>query len=209
MRVRILRLAAILVALFLLAAGSASARNLSLDDRDIAMRWARLSFISSFEELISVSCTINMIGSFHASTFAKSAGSLVGINALSQLPTNCAGGTATVPLASMPWHLTYDSFAGSLPSIAAVRLNLIGFTALLRREFFGCELDSTTLEPVPIDLGITGGVITSATIDPDAVINAGDLGEETLCDAAGITWTMSGTAAVEDGSRGTVAITLT
>jgi len=129
---------AMLVALVLLGAISGSAP---------ASRWiapnggGRFVTASSFaitftdeEATFSIVCEIEMLVSLH-SVFVKTSGSLIG-NVQEVRIRNCRGGTVTFLALSLPMHVTYVSFSGTLPNITSVRMqfNRYGF---LVSAFFG------------------------------------------------------------------------
>ena len=76
----------------------------------------------------------------------------------------CASGSATLLTETLPWHVQYASFAGTLPNITAVRYNIIGFARRIR-EIIGltCLFRSTTAEPMAwTDNRDASGVINRA-----------------------------------------------
>jgi hypothetical protein len=123
-------------ALFASLAGSASARNLSISNRNIRTVFAPLQFGSS-ELGLTISCNVTLEGTFHSNTIAKVVNSLVGYITRATADTpNCrenTGGTARalVRQETLPWHIRYVGFIGTLPNVR-VRLQLInaGFRIL-------------------------------------------------------------------------------
>jgi hypothetical protein len=119
-------------ALFASLAGSASARNFSLTNSNIRVVFEPLRFIGSFGP--EVRCRVTLEGSFHCATISKVAERLLGYitRAIVDQPgctTSPAGeGEAgEVRAETLPWHIRYVSFAGTLPRVT-IRVRLIGAT---------------------------------------------------------------------------------
>lgn len=125
-----LGLTALVAALLLSAAVStASATRLSVSNQNIRATWARLEFASS---LVTIRCPVTLEGSFHTRTIAKVARSLIGaITRVLIKRESCTNGEALPKAESLPWHVTYESFTGTLPNITAVNLLLSRFRFLL------------------------------------------------------------------------------
>jgi hypothetical protein len=125
-RVRRLLLAAVLTASVLaLACSSASAIRLSLSESTFRVVWApaRFDFLGT-----SLNCNLTFEGSFHSSTIAKVSGSLIGY-VTRATPGTCNAGAMSVLTATLPWHVQYGSFAGTLPNISNVSMRVIGMSA--------------------------------------------------------------------------------
>lgn len=115
------RCAATIAAFTLLAAvSSASANDLSVSEQGFEIQWTPLTLQSGSE----ASCNLTLAGSFHARSFAKSSGSLVG-HITRASSSGCA---LTVLQETLPWHVTYLNFSGSLPRISAISLRFIGMS---------------------------------------------------------------------------------
>ena len=114
------------------AVGSASAGNLSINNQNLRITFNRLEF--SAPEFAMIRCPVTVEGSFHTRTIAKVAGSLVGAITRSRVKQEaCTNGTAasfngvetyngTTTPNTLPWHLTYEGFTGTLPNIATLRV---------------------------------------------------------------------------------------
>ncbi len=127
--------------------GSASANRLSITNRNIRVTWSSLEFSGAGR---TVRCEVTLEGSFHNNTIAKVERSLIGYVTAIRVKRPCTGGTAwayngtevnellggTFPN-SLPWHITYEGFNGSLPTPAAVRILLSNAKFLIRSTFFG------------------------------------------------------------------------
>ena len=115
-------LTGLMAALLLAAAVShASARNLSVSHQNFRVTWTSLEL----EGGVTVRCRVTLEGSFHARTIPKVARSLIG--AITRAISNeliCTNGQGRPRTETLPWHVTYEGFAGTLPNISAVFLLL-------------------------------------------------------------------------------------
>lgn len=117
------------------AVGTSSANNLSISSGSFRIIWARLSLNNNSGLIPPVICPVTLEGSFHRATTTKTRGSLIGYVTRASVGTSgsstatCEGGTATILTASLPWHVTYEGFTGSLPRPS-------GIIILLRRASF-------------------------------------------------------------------------
>jgi hypothetical protein len=131
-------------AVMLAAVGIASARNFRTSSQRQRITWAALTFENTSGS--RTTCPVTLEGSFHAATMPKVAGSLIGLitGARVGVPASCTGGEATILTATLPWHITYEGFTGTLPEIRTIRLLLLNvafqvhatnsFTCLARSE---------------------------------------------------------------------------
>jgi hypothetical protein len=105
-----------LMATLLLVAGvsTASARRFLVFDQNIRVTWTSLEFINTF----FIRCLVTLEGSFHARTIPKISRTLIGaITRAIAKEEECTNGR--IRFFSLPWHLTYEGFAGSLPGITS------------------------------------------------------------------------------------------
>lgn len=138
MRVRKLHLTALLTAVVVANAFSAaSAGNLSFSNQNISATWERLEFVT----LITVRCHLTLEGSLTSRTTAKVTRMLIGAITRATFP-ECADGTRTGR--ALPWHLTYESFAGFLPDITSVRFLLSRFVIQERIGTITCNYGTST-----------------------------------------------------------------
>jgi len=131
-----LLLGALTAALVLGAAvGSASARRIQLSDQTFRAIWNPLVF-SNAAESIEVRCAVTLEGSFHSKTLSKVNEQLVGyVTSAKVAEAGCAGGRARALTETLPWHIRYESFAGTLPIITSISVRLVGASFLV--EVFG------------------------------------------------------------------------
>jgi hypothetical protein len=112
-----------------LAVSSATAGRLSVSNTRFRVTWAALRF-SSIELEAPIICPVTLEGSFHSATIRKTRGALIGAVTKGIVKSeSCEGGNATILQESLPWHVTYESFEGTLPRIESI-------TLLLRRYEF-------------------------------------------------------------------------
>jgi hypothetical protein len=155
-----------LVATAALAAlvSSASARNLSISNQQIRVAWSSLEFVAESTGT-TVRCGVTLEGSFHSRTIAKVERSLIGYITRAEVRRPCTGGTAwayngtevdetraerPVFASSLPWHLTYERFAGTLPNIERLTTLLTGARFRIRATIFGipvnCDYTTSSTE---------------------------------------------------------------
>jgi hypothetical protein len=194
MRSRLAHLSVGLVAAFVLAlgVGSAQARRFELSAQHIRAVWTRLPF--NWGETIE--CPVTLEGSFHSRTLSKVSGALIGyITAANTIKgaENCVGGWGMLfltpeegfsgALNTLPWHVRYDSFEGMLPTIAGIRVDVVGFAIRFRRVELGvtirCLYRSLETSPVSFIFRLAAGVVTGLQADERSEIfwNSG----ETFC----------------------------
>jgi hypothetical protein len=159
-----LLLAGLIAAVALGAAiGTADARRFELSNQRIRATWAVFRFEDT--SLVMSRCPITIEGSFHSRTISKVSGQLIGYitDALTK-KEGCGpefnslwmdeGGIPT-----LPWHVRYDSFAGTLPTINTIRIQLINLG--VKFEGTTCEYKSSAARPAYLRLGLTAGTVTS------------------------------------------------
>lgn len=162
------------------AVSTTSASRLSISNQNIRATWARLEFSAVG---VILRCQVTLEGSFHTRTIAKVARSLVGAITKARIKQEtCTNGIvasfdgveryngATTPN-TLPWHLTYERFAGTLPNITEVIFLFARFRFGSRDASALCTGQYGTAED-NISLKATrngGGVITA--IEPSEPTN--------------------------------------
>lgn len=106
-----------------LAVSAASANHLSSSSQTIRAVWSPLRF--QVGETTIASCRVTLEGSFHSTTIAKVEKTLIGAITRAEVGA-CESGEATVLTESLPWHVQYNGFEGTLPAITGVTLLLVG-----------------------------------------------------------------------------------
>jgi hypothetical protein len=216
-----LLLTALTAALIMAATvGTASARNIELaeaEDQRSTATWTPLEF-TALGGLIRVRCNITLRGSFHYRTFAKTR-SLVGYVTSAAVTRPCTGGevfvlngterlpTGTTPATSLPWHILYDSFRGTLPRIEGLRLAVVGLAFLLIAGGNQCLYASTSASPGfgIININTTTGASLSLSGDGNSEIPR----SATLAGTCPASGRFAGTtSSLTDGSGGTIVMRL-
>lgn len=141
---------------------TASANHLSSSTQTFRATWSRFEYIGGFG---TITCSLTLEDSLHSRTISKTAGLLMGaITRASVGP--CASGSATVLQASLPWHVQYAGFRGTLPAIPSITTNIIGFAYQIREPTFGagCLLRSSATSPATGTYNLVSGSVTSVTL---------------------------------------------
>src|SRR5215213_5066666 len=116
-------LAATLATLMLAALiSSASARNLSISNQQI--RSAFRSIEIGAEGLGTQMCDLTLEGSLHSRTMLKVVNSLMGYITR----VNTANCSLTMAILSLPWHVRYVGFSGTLPNITLLMVKISRFS---------------------------------------------------------------------------------
>lgn len=163
-----LLLAALAAALMLAASvNAASANRLVRNEGAFRVTFSPLSFVPSFGS--TVRCPVTLTGSYHSRTITKTAGSLIGyVNSVTV--GTCEAGTARARTETLPWHLQYASFAGTLPNITATTENLIRGSYEVQGEIFGIRV--TCRYTVPSQAAISNresrGTVTSMSLGSES-----------------------------------------
>ncbi|MBS1869630.1 MAG: hypothetical protein JSS99_08205 [Actinobacteria bacterium] len=155
-----LLLAALAVSVAMAAATATSdAGRLSVSEQRFRITWAIME-LSGFS--VVVRCSVTLEGSYHSRTSAKTAEALVGYITSASLGQPCTGGEAwiyngrevlegTTIASTLPWHIRYGSFGGTLPNITEISDHLIGARFLIRALLLGisirCNYTTTATEP--------------------------------------------------------------
>jgi len=192
-----MRHAKIAYALLTLAAlmtvtGSALARTLSLSNTNFRVVWTPLTLYEPFN-FFTIRCNVTLEGSFHERTFAKVFGTLVGYVTRAAISHPCTGGEAwfwngtegaLTGASSLPWHLRYEGFSGTLPSIASVSLTI-------------------TRPKQTISSGICLGTFEKASWGMVASRSPGGTLNWSSATTGGVTWTRLAGECPEPAARGT------
>jgi hypothetical protein len=172
-----LLMSALIAALALSAAVStAHARRFQLSNQRFLAIWEEAQKLT-FEAagIFNVACKVTIEGSFHSVTLSKVSGQLVGYITSAATTRPCNGGEAWVQngteeipgqgrVSSLPWHIRYDSFRGTLPRINGIRLQLIGAGFLISVPGVGsCLALTSATKPAMgiVEVNETTGVVES------------------------------------------------
>lgn len=168
------------------AVSSASAKRIELSNQTFRAIWTLLAFIGE-EAGIRVSCPVTLEGSFHSKTLSKVVNALIGYVTKAFVRgenTACNNtGSATVLGTTLPWHLTYESFTGTLPTITGITVLLVG--AAFRVHPNGapeCLAGTTSANPGQGIINAVSNVVQTLKADPTKKI---PLGGSFICELAG------------------------
>jgi hypothetical protein len=148
---------------------TASARTLSSSSSRIYAAFESVRFRTP--EAI-VECVVTLEGSLHSRTIDKIVERLIGYITSAVLGT-CVTGTATILRETLPWHVRYASFTGTLPNISRLVTHVIGSAFQIRGPGVfepACLARSTATEPAigtyerEVRTGELTGVEISGTI---------------------------------------------
>jgi len=157
-----------------------SANRLSVSNKNTRSVWSRLVLNDGAGNSL-VTCPVTMEGSFHSATIRKVLGALGGYITRATAGRPCTGGAVTVNQASLPWHITYEGFRGTLPNIEAILILLINVNYTVEvfgvRCGFGTPTDNLNLiavrnasgevriedEPEGIQTKLSGGFLCPGT----------------------------------------------
>lgn len=139
-----------------------------------------------------IACAATFEGSFHTATFAKTISSLIGyITRAAIREETCRGGRLRALRETLPWHLRYEGFEGTLPIIRAIAAAAIGVAILAEFAAFpgsSCLIRTTPEEPAHIIFprNTTTGVI-SFRFDETRFIRTTGICPESFLGIAGTT----------------------
>lgn len=157
--------------------GSAIARRIGQTETRMTATFPRIEFRGG---LGTTRCNLTLGASMHSRTLTKTAETLIGYVTQASVG-GCEVGSATVLTATLPWHMRYESFSGTLPNIASMSSKVIGASFRISEPIFGIEalLTSTAglsgilrwiseaVSGVIRRIRIRGRITASASIDVD------------------------------------------
>ena len=195
--------------LLMLVAGAAGARNLSMTEGEFQIQWAGLEFRNNLGAPPLV-CPATLSGRFHNRTFSKVSGSLIGFVENVSIFQNgrttsvCRGGEVTILTESLPWHVTYGGFFGTLPNIRNVRVNILGAAFRINMEGVAtCLIRTEASEPFV-------GFIATAPESASGPLSASGriLASDATCRPLGIRVELAGQGPFENRHAGGFTIRL-
>jgi hypothetical protein len=156
---------AVVLLLLLLVAHDAAANKLWMTGgSQFRITWAPLRISTPLLE--SVRCSISLEGSFHSTTMRKVNKSLVGL-VTRFTSAACSGGTTTVLNATLPWHLQYEGFTGTLPNITALNLRLVGLSLGVTASGTACLFRASESGPMRliVNRNTSNSQVSSVRVD--------------------------------------------
>jgi hypothetical protein len=159
------------------AVSAAGATRLEISNQAIRSVWREFELIVAGRH---IACPVTMEGSFHSRILSKVNGQLVGYITAAQAegPACTPEGhlyvlngrerlLATVTNNTVPWHVQYDSFTGTLPNITGIKLRLVNVSLLV--QIFageaGCLYSSTGVRPLIGTINLSVGRVISLTFN--------------------------------------------
>jgi hypothetical protein len=153
-----------------LAVGSASAGRLSTSSQTFSIVWTSLELANNFGIGNTVRCPVTLEGSFHSRSITKVERTLIGFVTRATVANElCRGGHATVHNETLPWHVTYERFTGTLPNITSVTLLLRGIVFDINNEAATCT--STGRDNAAGIASLSGGRVTTMRADESRLIS--------------------------------------
>jgi hypothetical protein len=164
---------ALTAALIFGAAVSASATRLASSSDTFRTAFARLEWVSNF--FFTIQCQFTVEGRYHSRTISKVNESLIGY-VTSAYFGSCTGGSFAVAGESLPWHVRYRGFTGTLPRIETITQGIIG----ARFRMGTCELTTSASSPgiytlnhefggIITEVRASGNVVTSGSFCPSSI----------------------------------------
>lgn len=150
-------------------AATASANRLSLNAGTFRFVWPEWTLAFTEPTESSVRCPLTLTGTFATTALTKTTRGLVGniVNSAIGFPT-CANGRPNVLAETLPWHVRYESFTGTLPAIGSIALEVIGLSYRweLNLLSISCLFSATEAAPARWRASLErGGAITSVRWD--------------------------------------------
>ena len=124
---------------------TASANRLSVTEHEFRAVFNNLQ--AQTDSGYFITCNVTIEGSLVGRTIAKTVGSLAGRITRATVGT-CSQNSLIILPESLPWHLTYVGFTGTLPAINLVNANVIG--AEIRGSVFGLGCLGTSTAESPL-----------------------------------------------------------
>lgn len=156
-------------ALMAVFVGAAYAGRISTSSQTGRATFARVDFAGGFG---TNECSLTIEGSFHSRTIVKSAGALIGYVTRAIIGA-CNRGSSTILAESLPWHVRYSSFAGTLPNITRLNLTATGMAFRIREPTFGVQCLASGGTATGIFNREAGGVLTSQEIGGESETDCG------------------------------------
>jgi hypothetical protein len=128
-RAKFMLAAAVAAAVLGAIVSTTSANRIAISEQTFRATWSRIRFIG----FAMIDCHLTIEGSFHSRTGSKIAENLVGYITRSMLAeTQCTGGSARILAETLPFHIRYGGFEGTLPTITGFTLKIIGSKFLVQ-----------------------------------------------------------------------------
>jgi hypothetical protein len=184
------------------AVNTATARRIEVSEQRFLVLFRELTFEAFGNQVV---CSVNIEGSFHSRTISKVSGQLIGyvteaiVNGHPCIRNNgwALNGVErpqeTAAVQTLPWHILYLNFRGTLPTINEIELKLIN--AQFRVEIGGilCLYKSTTTKWMEGQIRVEAGRVTRLKANEEKQIGLFESQSGALCPSEGV---MKGEGAV-------------
>ena len=180
--------------------GIASARTFLTSSQTFRATYREVEIAGVFGVTV---CPLTTEGSFHSRSTVKSVGSLIGYITRATLGA-CASGSATIQQLTLPWHIRYLAFTGTLPNIISIKANIIDVGARVREPGgIACLSRSSAAQPITATFTRTlaNGEIRSADL-------AGTISTGPECGGAAATLSAFSTSATVLNAATRITVTL-
>jgi hypothetical protein len=169
----------ILLTILLLAVAVSSATARTFEISNYARGFRIIWGAAEFTTIHTVRCRLTLEGTLHSQLFSKISGTLVGFVTRAAV-SNCEVGATTVNGETLPWHVQYRAFSGTLPAIAGFRVSVVGpgFEIKPAGEL-QCRMTAGSAEPAVGEFLITTGQLRRFAWDPGPQIRTA--GEGAFC----------------------------
>jgi hypothetical protein len=151
---------------------TSSANRIALSGQQFRATWNNLKFVG----FVTVECHVTIEGSFHSRTISKVLEALIGyVSRVTVDETRCTGGSARALNETLPWHIRYGGFRGTLPIITSIELRLVGGRFLVQVAGIApakCLYTSSMASPMKgiVTRNTATGVASSLRVDETAAI---------------------------------------
>lgn len=167
LRVSLIFTSLLIVLILSIAIERAPANRLELNSQTFRATWTSLRLANNINAN-TMACPVTLEGSLHSATIAKTVGALIGYLTKASLSNSgCTGGSATIAQESLPWHIRYRGFAGTLPDITSITLGLVGARFIIR-ETGGLQCNGTTSATNPAVGSVTMTGRVAEALVPDS-----------------------------------------
>jgi hypothetical protein len=160
------------------AVGSAAARRIESSERWFLALFRELTFESGSGP--NVICGVNLEGSFHSRTLSKVREQLIGYITEARIQKNAEGAclqggrawtlngveriNGVTTTNTLPWHIVYNGFTGTLPNISGIIVLVINDSFLIEAGLgITCLYKSTAEHPLEGTIHVASGEVTELT----------------------------------------------
>jgi hypothetical protein len=187
------------------AIGTASATRIATSEQRFRVVWRELVLSGG----LALTCPVTIEGSFHSRTLSKVLEQLIGyVSAATVAEASCNGGVARILPETLPWHIRYNGFTGTLPRITEIHFRLVNAAFLVIVGGLSCLFQSTAASPMRgwIRVEPATGNVGNLRVDNTASIplHTAPL-NSFLCPGSG---TLSGEGVTTAGVGGTIVVRL-